>query len=98
MKLERIGLHKLHIYSATYNISTVRLPEGVYETLVYDPKTGDDLDCIRSSTLEEAKRTHVLTMRRWNDKAYEGSIDKCLHFANLGQFVKPVICPDVVVE
>lgn len=88
--MERIGLHKMVYLREPAIISTVKLGEGLYETIVMWGD-GEDVECTRTRTLEDARRTHNETMRRWNDKLYEGSIDKCLGFPNLGQFVKPVV-------
>lgn len=38
-----------------------------------------------------AKTKHNTTVNKWNDKIYNGSIEKNLGFENYGQFVTPVI-------
>lgn len=93
MKLERIGLHKLYIYCQTFMISTVRLPEGVFETMVYNPDTGKELDSARTATREEAQEKHGATVKWWNDFSYNGSIDKHIGKPNKGQFVRQIYFP-----
>lgn len=51
---------------------------------------GEELECVKSNTLEEARKTHNRIMHKYNDLIYDGSIEKCLGFANIGQFVKTV--------
>lgn len=86
---ERIALHTMYLYDTKAMISTVKVL-GRYETMVmfYD---GDELECIKSQTLEDAKRTHNELVRKYNDKIYEGSTAKLLGAVNLGQFVHTVV-------
>lgn len=88
--MERVGLHTMTYLREPARVSTVKLADGVYETIVmWDD--GEEIESpVRTATLEDARALHNETMRRWNDRLYEGSIDKLLGFANLGQFVKPV--------
>lgn len=90
MKLNRIGLHTFWFCNAKAMISTVQLEENLFETMVmFDD--GDELECIRTHTLADAKKTHNEVMNRWNDRIYEGSTAKLLGAPNLGQFVTPVV-------
>lgn len=95
--MKRIGLHRLKIYKAVYDISTVETPDGIFETLVWHPKSGKELEQKRYATEEEAMKGHIEIMRKWQDIAYDGSIDKVLGYENVGQFVEPVVCPKVAV-
>lgn len=95
--MKMIGLHSLKIYKAVYDISTVETPDGLFETLVWHRKSGKELDCKRYANEEEAARGHVEIVRKWQDIAYDSSIDKVLGFPNVGQFVAPVVCPKVAV-
>lgn len=88
--MKQIALHTFHYCNTAARISTVQFSEDSYETMVmFDD--GDELECIRTNTAKDARRTHNEVMRRWNDRLYEGSIAKVLGAANLGQFVHPVI-------
>lgn len=90
MKFNRIGLHKFTYCNAPAVISTVQLAEDLFETMVmYDD--GDELECIQTATVEEARKTHNEVMHRWNDRVYGGSIQKLLGVVNYGQFVTPVV-------
>ena len=88
--MERIALHTMHYLQHPARVSTVKLCDGLYETIVmWDD--GEEIEPPeRTATMEEARELHDATMRRWNDRLYDGSIDKLLGVANLGQFVKPV--------
>lgn len=88
--MKRIALHTARIYNTNAYISTVQLSDHEFETMVL-LEDGTDLENITTSSLDEAKRTHNEIMNKWNDKIYEESIDKCLGFANLGQYVKTVV-------
>lgn len=90
MKMTAIGLHTFVYLNTTAMISTVQLEENLFETMVmFDD--GDELECIRTRTLADAKKTHNEVMHRWNDRIYEGSTAKMLGAPNLGQFVTPVV-------
>ena len=94
MKIERIGLHKLFIFGTIYHISTVKLPySDKYETMILDPRTGDELACVRTSNRSEAVAAHNQLVREWGDRAYEHGYDKLFGFPNVGQRVKAVIIP-----
>lgn len=88
--MERIGLHKMVFCNAKAIISTVKLGVNNYETMVMY-EDGEEIESFRTSTESEAKAKHNETMNKWNDKIYDDSIDKCLGFSNLGQFVKPIV-------
>ena len=88
MKKNRIALHTMVIYNTPAIISTVEL-FGEYETMVMF-EDGDELECIRTKNLEDAKETHNRLVREYNDKIYEGSIAKLIGALNYGQFVKTV--------
>lgn len=90
MKLNRIGLHTFVFCNTNAMISTVQLSENLFETMVMFAD-GDELECIRTATLADAKKTHNEVMRRWNDRIYEGSTAKLLGAPNLGQFVNPIV-------
>lgn len=89
--MERIGLHTMRYLQEPARVSTVKLDDGVYETIVmWDD--GEEIEPpARTETLDEARALHNETMRRWNDKLYDGSIDKLLGFGNVWQFVKPIV-------
>lgn len=90
MKSNRIALHTFIFCNNRAMISTVQLSAGLYETMVmFDD--GDELECIRTTTIQDAKKTHNEVMHRWNDKIYEGSSAKLLGAVNYGQFVTPVV-------
>lgn len=91
MKLNRIGLHTFWFCNAKAMISTVQLEENLFETMVMFADDCEELECIRTSTLADAKNTHNEVMNRWNDRIYEGSTAKLLGTPNLGQFVTPVV-------
>lgn len=87
--MKTIGKHTMHAFNRPAIISTVQLSADEFETMVmFDD--GDELECIRTATLADAKRTHNEVMRRWNDRLYEGSVAKAIGFANIGQFVHTV--------
>jgi hypothetical protein len=90
MNLPRIGLHRFFIHGMKAHISTVQLGADLFETMVLY-EDGDELECIRTHTLEDARRTHNEVMRRYNDRLYECSVQKLLGMPNLGQFVTPVV-------
>lgn len=87
---EKIGFHKFVIFRAPAIISTVKLSEDNYETMVMF-EGGEEIESFHTSTIEEAKKKHDEIASKWNDKVYDGSIDKCLGVPNYGQFVVPVI-------
>lgn len=90
MKINTIGRHTMIAFNHPAIISTIQLGDNLYETMVmFDD--GEELECIRTRTLADAKRTHNEVMNRWNDHLYEGSVAKCLGFPNIGQFVHPVV-------
>lgn len=86
----RIALHTFWFCNHKAMISTVQLEADLYETMVMY-EDGDELDCIFSHTLADAKKTHNEVMNRWNDRAYDGSTAKLLGVPNLGQFVTPIV-------
>ena len=90
MKLNRIGLHTFWFCNTEAMISTVQPEDDLYETMVMFAD-GDELECIRTHTLADARKTHNEVMHRWNDRIYEGSTAKLLGVPNLGQFVTPVV-------
>lgn len=88
--MKRIALHKMNIFKANAIISTVQLSESEFETMVmFD--YGEEIECFTTHTLNDAKTKHNTTVNKWNDKIYNGSIEKNLGFENYGQFVTPVI-------
>lgn len=87
--MTKIGRHTATFCNETIIISTVEL-FGEYETMVLF-EDGEELECVRSSTLEEAKKNHNLIVNKWNDKIWEGSTARLLGVPNYGQFVKTVI-------
>lgn len=89
--MERIGLHTMCYLQHPARVSTVKLDDGLYETIVmWDD--GEEIEApVRTSTLEDAREAHNDAMMRWNDRLYGGSIDKPLGVANMGQFVKSVV-------
>lgn len=89
MKINRIGLHTMIVYNTPAMISTVQLDANTYETMVMF-EDGDELECIRTHSLDDAKRTHNEVMNRWNNRLYESSIAKHIGFPNIGQFVHTV--------
>lgn len=70
-------------------ISTIDLFGEYYETMVMF-EDGEELDCLRTSDLEEAKNNHKEMVRKWTDKAFEGSTAELLGVANIGQFMHTV--------
>ena len=87
--MTRIALHTMFIYNNKAMISTVKIG-NIYETMVmFDD--GDELESFRTDSLDEAKSTHNKLMHKYNDMIYEGSLQKHLGVANLGQFVKTVV-------
>lgn len=88
MKINRIALHTFVWLDTNSMISTVEFC-GKYETMVmFDD--GDEIECYRSDTLEEARAKHNELVHKWNDRLYEGSIAKVLGAMNYGQFVTAV--------
>lgn len=88
----RIALHTFWFCNHKAMISTVQLEPDLFETMVmYEDGLFDELDCIRTRTIADAKKTHNEVMNRWNDRVYEGSTAKLLGVPNLGQFVTPVV-------
>lgn len=86
--IERIALHRMFLYNHEAIISTVRIG-GFYETMVmFDD--GDELECIRSGSLEAARATHNSLVHAYNDKIYEGSTARLLGVRNYGQFVETI--------
>lgn len=88
--MNRIALHNFVYCNTPAMISTVQLDKTTFETMVMF-SDGDELECIRTNTVEEARKTHNKVMHRWNDRLYEGSTSKLLGVANYGQFVTPVV-------
>lgn len=87
--MTRIALHTMFIYNHKAMISTVKLG-STYETMVmFDD--GDELECFRTDSLDEAKTIHNKLMNKYNDMIYEGSLYKKLGVVNVGQFVKTVV-------
>jgi L-lactate utilization protein LutB len=88
--MKQIALHTFHYCNTPARVSTVQFSENCYETMVmFDD--GDELECIRTYTAEDACKVHNEVMNRWNDRIYEGSTAKLLGALNLGQFMHPVI-------
>ena len=86
----RIGLHTFTIYNTPARVSTVKLTDTEYETMVmFDD--GEEIESVTTHTLAEAKKTHNKLMNKYNDLVYEGSIEKLLGADNYGQFVHTVI-------
>ena len=74
---EKIARHVLHAFNSLVIISTVKLAEDLFETIVmFDD--GEELDCVHAHTREAACRLHESTVLRWMSTIYDGSIDKCL--------------------
>lgn len=88
--MKRIALHKMNIFKANAIISTVQIAENEFETMImFDD--GEEIECFTTQTLEQAKEKHNETVSKWNDKIYDGSINKDLGFENYGKFVIPVV-------
>lgn len=88
--MKRIGLHTCRINNAPARISTIQLCADEFETMVmFD--YGEEIECFRTTNIEDARKMHNKVMRRWNDRLYEASIAKVLGFENYGQFVHPVV-------
>ena len=87
--MERIALHTMYYYQEKAVISTVKI-YGYYETMVMWVKDGEEIESVRTYSLEEAKKTHNELVNKYNDMIYEGSINKLLGAVNYGQFVKTV--------
>lgn len=88
--MKRIGLHTFNIFNTDAMISTVQLGENEFETMVmFDD--GDELECIRTKNVADAKKTHNEMVNKYNDRVYEGSTAKLLGAVNYGQFVKTVV-------
>lgn len=87
--MERIALHTMYYYQEKAVISTVKI-YGYYETMVMWEKDGEEIESVRTYSLEEAKKTHNALVNKYNDMIYEGSINKLLGAVNYGQFVKTV--------
>ena len=88
--MTHIGLHTFVFCNSHARISTVQMGRDLYETMVmFDD--GDELEVRRTSTIEDARRTHNEVMHRWNDRVYEGSTAKLLGAPNYGQFVNAVV-------
>lgn len=87
--MKRIALHTFHFCESPAMVSTIQLCTNLFETMVmyYD---GEEIECIRTHTLQEAKKTHNRLMNKYNDLCYEGSTAKLLGAANLGQFMHTV--------
>lgn len=88
--MKKIALHTTVYCNTTTIISTVQLTSDIFETMVLF-EDGTELECIRTNTLEDAKKTHNRVMNEWNDKVYNGGIAKLLGVPNVGQFVKTEI-------
>lgn len=87
--MERIALHTMYYYQEKAIISTVKI-YGYYETMVMYERDGEEIESIRTYSLEDAKATHNRLVNEYNDRIYEGSINKLLGAVNFGQFVKTV--------
>ena len=88
--MKRIGLHTFTIHNTAARISTIQITENEFETMVmYDD--GDEIECITTHTLAEAKKTHNKLMNKYNDIVYNGSTAKLLGVENYGQFVHTVV-------
>lgn len=87
--MERIALHTMYYYQEKAIISTVKI-YGYYETMVMYERDGEEIESIRTYSLDEAKATHNRLVNEYNDRIYEGSINKLLGAVNYGQFVKTV--------
>ena len=86
--MTRIALHKMVYFNTRAMISTVEA-FGEYETMVMF-EDGDEIEVIRTHSLEEARKNHNRLVHKYNDEIFEGSIAKLLGAANVGQFVKCV--------
>lgn len=88
--MTRIALHTFVFCNTPTRISTVQIGKDLYETMVmFDD--GDEMEVHRTTTREDARRTHNEVMHRWNDRIYEGSTAKLLGAPNYGQFVTAVV-------
>ena len=87
--MERIALHTMYYYQEKAVISTVKI-YGYYETMVMYERDGEEIESIRTYSLEDAKATHNRLVNEYNDRIYDGSINKLLGAVNFGQFVKTV--------
>lgn len=88
---KRIGLHRFHIHQRKAMVSTVEIEAGVFESIVMYEVEGDELECITSYDLRQAKRTHNRLIYKYNDMIYADSIHKQLGIPNIGQFLEPVV-------
>ena len=89
--INTIGRHTFTVFNHEAAVSTIQLEADLFETLVYFTDDGEELECHRTRTLADAKRTHNAVMNRWNDRIYNGSVAKMIGFPNIGQFMHPVI-------
>ena len=87
--MERIAMHTMYYYQEKAVISTVKI-YGYYETMVMYERDGEEIESVRTYSLEDAKATHNRLVNEYNDRIYEGSINKLLGAVNYGQFVKTV--------
>ena len=88
--MKRIGLHKFVFCNTPAIVSTVQISANEFETMVMF-EDGEDLECVTTRTVEDARRTHNEIMHKWNDKVYEGSTAKLLGAPNYGQFMTAVV-------
>lgn len=85
---EKIARHVLHAFNSQVIISTVKLAEGLFETIVmFDD--GEELDCVHAHTREDACTLHENAVLHWTSIIYDGSIDKCIGIGSPMESIKP---------
>lgn len=90
MTIQQIAKHTFTAFGGECIISTVKLPYSAeYETMVLDPD-GDDLACLRTTDLAQAKRNHNELVEKWNNELYKNSLLRLLGVPNMGQMVTAI--------
>ena len=91
MMFERVGLAKMVVFGKAVMLSTVKLSDDCFETIVIFEQDGEELELIRTHDIEKAKKAHNYLLNKYNDLIYENSIDKLIGADNYGQYVTAVV-------
>lgn len=85
---EQVAKHNFRWLDTPATISTVKI-YGEYETMVMF-EDGEEIESFTTYTLEDARKKHNETMRKWTVKSFEGTTADLLGVPNYGQFMHTI--------
>lgn len=70
------------VTNLNFKVSTILLPSGEFETIVFDPRIEDECECIRSKTAKRAESTHNKMVAKYTASDEVVSLAKYIDIAN----------------